>query len=64
MCNRLRDFRAVLKTKPGAHPYLSVKDYQEELRHRLGALPQAFHHLLVKALGFRPIGQVKQFVMD
>ncbi len=59
-----RDFRAVLKTKPGAHPYLSVKDYQEELRHRLGALPQAFHHLLVKALGFRPIGQVKQFVMD
>lgn len=59
-----RDFRAILRTRPGAHPYLSVKDYQEELRHRLGALPQAFHHLLVKALGFRPIGQVKQFVMD
>lgn len=59
-----RDFRSQLKMRPGAYAYASVKDYQEELRHRLGALPHAFHHLMVKALGFRPLGQVKQFVMD
>ena len=59
-----REFRALLRSRPGVYVAPSVKEYQEELRHRLGALPQAFHHLIVKALGFRPIGQVKQFVMD
>ena len=38
--------------------------YREELRHRLGVLPEQFHRLLVKALAFKPIGQVRQFVFD
>src|SRR5262249_43668754 len=37
--------------------------YREEVRHRLGALPESFHRLIVKALDFRPIGRVRDFVL-
>ncbi|MBZ5726796.1 MAG: hypothetical protein LAP87_17590 [Acidobacteriia bacterium] len=59
----LKDFRMWLRTR---HVVLwnDVGSYREELRHRLGALPATFHRLLVKALAFKPLGQVRQFVFD
>src|SRR4029077_17325078 len=38
--------------------------YRAELRQRLGVLPEPFHRLIVKALSFKPIGQVRQFVFE
>ena len=57
-----RDFRVQLRGIPGAQPFADVGTYRDELRHRLGLLPQSFHRLLVKALDFKPIGQVRDFV--
>jgi uncharacterized protein YPO0396 len=57
-----RDFRVQLRAIPGAQSYQDVDTYREEVRHRLGLLPQSFHRLLVKALDFKPIGQVRDFV--
>lgn len=58
-----REFRAEVRERlPQARLYPDAGTYREELRHRLGALPQAFHRLLVKALDFKPIGQVRDFV--
>jgi hypothetical protein len=48
----------------GAVVYPDVTEYQEEVRHRLGFLPESFHRLLVKALAFKPLGEVRQFVTD
>jgi uncharacterized protein YPO0396 len=58
----LRDFRAALREIPQARLFPDAGTYREELRHRLGALPEAFHRLVVKALDFKPIGQVRDFV--
>ncbi|TMQ52396.1 MAG: hypothetical protein E6K74_12345 [Candidatus Eisenbacteria bacterium] len=58
----LRDFRQALRALPQAKPFADAGTYREELRHRLGAVPEAFHRLIVKALDFRPIGQVRDFV--
>ena len=59
-----RDFRAVLREMAGAKPNLDVGTYRDEVRHRLGALPTSFHRLLVKALAFKPLGQVRDFVFN
>jgi len=58
----LREFRAALRAMPTARLYADGATYREELRHRLGALPEAFHRLIVKALDFKPIGEVRDFV--
>jgi uncharacterized protein YPO0396 len=58
-----KQFRSLLRDIPDARPY-DVTTYRAEIRHRLGPLPEAFHRLLVKGLDFRPIGQVRQFVLD
>lgn len=59
----VRDFRARLRDRfPNARTFPDAATYRDEVRHRLGALPQAFHRLLVKALDFKPIGQVRDFV--
>jgi uncharacterized protein YPO0396 len=57
-----REFRPQLKALPGAQAFPDVATYRAEVRHRLGALPESFHRLLVKALDFKPIGQVRDFV--
>lgn len=43
---------------------LDAYGYRAQLRHRLGLLPESFHHLIVKALDFKPIGVVRQFIMS
>jgi uncharacterized protein YPO0396 len=59
----LRDFKHWLRQTGGRH-WPDAGSYREEVRHRLGVLPEQFHRLLVKALAFKPIGQVRQFVFE
>jgi len=59
----LREFRAWLRQHGGAC-WTDTGTYREELRQRLGVLPESFHRLVVKALAFKPIGQVRQFVFE
>ncbi len=63
MVRPLRDLRASLRAGGGRYWHDSGT-YREELRQRLGVLPESFHRLIVKALAFKPIGQVRQFVFD
>jgi uncharacterized protein YPO0396 len=58
----LRDFRQALRAISQARLFADAGTYRDELRHRLGALPEAFHRLIVKALDFKPIGEVRDFV--
>ena len=60
----LREFRQSLARVPGAKVLPDPGTYREELRHRLGALPESFHRLIVKSLDFKPLGDVRQFVFD
>src|SRR5262245_7411133 len=60
----VRSIQAVLRTRPEVKIAPDVGSYRDELRHRLGVLPVSFHRLIVKALDFKPIGQVRQFVFD
>src|SRR3989442_3729819 len=59
----VRDFRIWLRMR-GAKYWPDAGTYREELRQRLGVLPESFHRLIVRALAFKPIGQVRQFVFD
>lgn len=59
----LKDFRLWLRGHGGQH-WPDAGTYREEIRQRLGVLPESFHRLIVKALAFKPIGQVRQFVFD
>src|SRR5204863_1721046 len=59
----LRDFRLWLRGHGGQH-WPDAGTYREEIRQRLGVLPESFHRLIVKALAFKPIGQVRQFIFD
>lgn len=60
---QLKDFRPWLRSHDGKY-WQDSGTYREELRQRLGTLPESFHRLIVKALAFKPIGQVRQFVFD
>jgi len=60
----LREFRSWLRMRSGGRYWQDAGTYREELRQRLGVLPESFHRLIVKALAFKPIGQVRQFVFD
>jgi uncharacterized protein YPO0396 len=59
----LREFRGWIRSGSGRY-WNDAGTYREELRQRLGVLPASFHRLIVKALAFKPIGQVRQFVFD
>jgi uncharacterized protein YPO0396 len=60
----LREIRAWVRDLRGAQGWSDPGTYREEIRQRLGVLPESFHRLIVKALSFKPIGQVRQFVFD
>lgn len=53
-----------LKEEPAARWFPDATTYREELRHRLGLLPDHFHRLIVKALAFRAIHKVRDFVFQ
>ncbi len=60
----LKEFRAVIKERPENRVSNDPGVYRDELRHRLGSLPQDFHRLIVKALDFKPIGLIRNFVFE
>ncbi len=60
----IKQLRLAIRDLEGAQSWPDAGTYQDELRHRLGALPRAFHRLIVKAVDFRPIGQVRDFVLN
>ena len=44
------------------HYIKAVSEYKENLRHRLGNLEDKFFEVLLKALAFRPVDNVKDFI--
>ncbi len=60
----LREFRLALRESQRNRLFNDTGMYRDELRHRLGSLPQDFHRLIVKALDFRPIGLIRNFVFE
>ncbi len=60
----LREFRLALRESQRNRLFNDTGMYRDELRHRLGSLPNDFHRLIVKALDFRPIGLIRNFVFE
>lgn len=51
------------RNKGGKVKYIkTVSEYKENLRHRLGNLEDKFFEVLLKALAFRPVDNVKDFI--
>jgi uncharacterized protein YPO0396 len=58
-----KDLRAAVRALgPRYHVFTDARSYREELRQRLGPLPESFHRLIVKGLDFKLIGRVEDFV--
>src|SRR5262249_24467489 len=65
MVRTAKELRAHVRAHfPSAKIFAEPLVYRDEPRNRLGPLPGSFHRLLVKGLDFKPIGQVRQFVLD
>lgn len=58
----LRELRKALREQTHAQVFGDARTYRDEVRHRLGPLPDSFHRLLIKSLDFKPIGKVRDFV--
>lgn len=59
-----RELRALLQARRGATVYATAESYRADLLTKLGHLSERFFTLLVKALAFRPITDVRRFVYD
>lgn len=59
-----RELRALLQARRGATVYATAESYRADLLTKLGHLGERFCTLLVKALAFRPITDVRRFVYD
>lgn len=59
-----REMRALLHTLRGATHYATAESYRADLLTKLGHLGERFFTLLVKALAFRPITDVRRFVYE
>jgi uncharacterized protein YPO0396 len=58
-----KDLRSAVRALgPRHHVFADTRSYREELRQRLGPLPESFHRLIVKGLDFKLIGRVEDFV--
>jgi uncharacterized protein YPO0396 len=57
----IREFRVAARALDIKLP-ADARSYRSELRHRLGLLPDSFHRLIVKALEFKPMATVRDFV--
>jgi uncharacterized protein YPO0396 len=57
------DFKDVMRSR-SCPVILEATKYRKDLRHRLGKLPESFHQFLVKALDFKPLGKVRQFIFE
>jgi uncharacterized protein YPO0396 len=57
----IREFRAAVRDRR-ATIYPTVEKYQADLLHKLGSLGDRFFTLFVKAISFKPITDIRQFV--
>ncbi len=56
--------RSYARGEPGLTIYSSVESYRMDLLQKLGSLSERFFPLLVKAIGFRAITDIRQFVYE
>lgn len=59
-----REFRQVLARIGGATLYATAEQYRQDLLAKFGHLSDRFFTLLVKALAFQPITDIRRFVYD
>jgi uncharacterized protein YPO0396 len=57
-----RELKQALRGKRGAQTFEQIGEYQAEMRNRLGGLNERFIDLFLRALHFRPIGNIDTFV--
>jgi uncharacterized protein YPO0396 len=60
----MREFRAAIRAVERADYSTDAASYRGKLRQRLGPVPETFHRLIAKGLEFKPMGQVRDFVMN
>lgn len=57
-----RDLRQLARQRRGAQAYDHVGEYQADLLNRLGGLNERFFDLFLRALTFKPISNIREFV--
>lgn len=60
----IKAFRDHLKKLPAATLYPSADQYRRDLLQKLGSLNERFFELLVKAISFKPITDIREFVYN
>lgn len=60
----VNEFRRRVRSSPNATLYATIERYQRDLLHKLGFLSNHFFRVLVKAIGFRPISDMRKFVYN
>jgi len=58
----IRELKVALKDRKSATIYSTAERYREDLLVKLGALSERFFDLFVKAISFKPITDIRQFV--
>lgn len=59
-----REFRHALQGRPGATVYATAEQYRRDVRTKLGHLDERFFTVLVRAVAFTPIVDLRGFVYD
>lgn len=60
----IRDFKQWVKREARTMPTSEVREYQEQLRQRLGNVSEPFHHQIARGLQFKPVGNLRDFIFN
>ena len=60
----IKGFRTFMRGHKGFELYNSVEKYRQDLLQKMGSLSNRFFSLFVKAIGFKPITDIRKFVYD
>ncbi len=60
----IKGFRTYMRGHKGFELYNSVEKYRQDLLQKMGSLSNRFFSLFVKAIGFKPITDIRKFVYD
>ncbi len=58
----IKEFRQFIKTRQGATVYPTNEQYREDILVKMGSLSERFFSLFVKAISFKPIIDIRDFV--
>jgi energy-coupling factor transporter ATP-binding protein EcfA2 len=58
----IKEFRQFIKTRQGATVYPTNEQYREDMLVKMGSLSERFFSLFVKAISFKPIIDIRDFV--